>query len=135
MTKQKFLAVVLLAAGVAHGQNWHEPTDEELKAGVNLGDKATIKTLPNGETWITVHPNGKFSFAYIVVSRTLITGEFATRLVTALPETDVVNGPDKLMEFIQGDCRTRTYQIMGTVTLTHDWPDDDPPNLKMSADE
>lgn len=124
MNGRKFLAAVLLTAGVANAQAWHEPTDEELKAGYDIGDGITMKTS-KGLTWVTVHPNGKFAFAYVVSSRTVITGEFRTILITALPPSDIVGAPDRLVNHITGDCKTRTYTSQGIFTMNGDMPNND----------
>lgn len=90
-----------------------------LLASVSVASaqQAKLQTLADGTTWMTLHPGTDESVSFQMSKETPATGVFTTQVVYNR-DTDEVNGPQSDLTQIQGDCVSRTYQIMGGIAYS-----------------
>lgn len=89
-----------------------------------LADGSKIVALPNGNklesladgtVWAVIHPNGEMLAIQLDPSTMPTDAGFETVMIINLPESDIVGAPQSERIQIQGNCRSRTYQIMGVL--------------------
>lgn len=77
-------------------------------AALALGIAAHAQT--GKETWVTLKSVG---ISFQVTPDMPTAGKFQTNVLRDLPGSDIIDGAQSVKIQIWGDCRTRTYQIMG----------------------
>ena len=74
-----------------------------------------VETLADGTNWAVIHPNGEV-LTIQLDPRTMPTSSgFHTVMIVNLPESDIVNAPQSERIQVDGECQSRTYQILGVL--------------------
>jgi hypothetical protein len=117
-------AVLAVSGSICLGQ---KPTEEppgclSLPDGsvckVRYPNGVVMQTLVDGSTWATVRANQDDQLSVQVNKAMPAEGVFWTNIIQNEPESDILNGPKSEKIQIQGDCQTRTYEIMGGLLLS-----------------
>jgi hypothetical protein len=72
-----------------------------------------VETLADGTVWAVLHPNNEMLAIQLDPNTMPTSSAFHTVMIVNLPESDIVKAPQSERIQVEGDCQSRTYQIMG----------------------
>jgi hypothetical protein len=82
---------------------------------VTLPNGNKVETLVDGTVWAVIYPNNTMLAIQLDPNSMPTDSGFRTVMIVNLPESDIVNAPRSERIQIQGECQSRTYQIMGAL--------------------
>lgn len=112
---------------VSPGQSLQVATQANLPNGnktESLADGTKVLTLPNGNkvetladgtNWAVIHPNNEMLAIQLDPKTMPASSNFHTVMIVNLPESDIVNAPQSERIQVEGECQSRTYQVMGVL--------------------
>ena len=74
-----------------------------------------LETLADGTVWAVIHPNNEMLAIQLDPNTMPTSSAFRTVMIVNLPESDVVGAPQSERILVEGECQSRTYQIMGVI--------------------
>lgn len=74
-----------------------------------------LETLADGTVWAVIYPNSEMLAIQLDPSTMPTTSSFHTVMIVNLPESDIVGAPQSERIQVEGECESRTYQIMGVL--------------------
>jgi hypothetical protein len=116
-----------VAFDVSPGQSLRSKVDPDPPNGnktETLADGTKIVTIPNGNkvetladgtVWAVIHPNNEMLAIQFDPKTMPASSGFYTVMIVNLPESDIVGAPQSERIRVEGECQSRTYQIMGVV--------------------
>jgi hypothetical protein len=110
-----------------HADDKWQTIQSDLQKGKKtetLADGTKILTLPNGNkvetladgtVWAVIHPNNEMLAIQLDPNTMPTSSGFHTVMIVNLPESDIVDAPQSERIQVEGECQSRTYQIMGVL--------------------
>lgn len=119
--------VAIVTFDVSPGQSLQSAVQPELPNGnktealadgtktVTLPNGNKVETLADGTVWAVIHPNNEMLAIQLDPKTMPVSSAFHTVMIVNLPESDIVGAPQSERIWVEGECQSRTYQIMGVI--------------------